>query len=212
MTSRTVSGRLDGDGLRLVATTDSGHTIVMDNLEGDAGPRPAELLVVAQAGCAAMDVVSVLRKKRQPFTSYEVRVAGDQRDDPPPHVFVRMRVLHVVEGDVDIEAVRRAIELSATKYCTVTGNLSSGVTEVRHATWSATPRARSTTAMSSSPARSRTRARSGRRSPADLSRLVRTDRFGPIRPALRPLRLWPLAPSQATMADRRAGTVSTGEG
>ncbi len=133
MATKTVTACLDGEGLRFVATTGSGHTIVMDNAEGDAGPRPAELLVVAQAGCTAMDVVSVLRKKRQLFTSYEVRVAGDQRDDPPPHVFDRMRILHVVEGDVEIEAVRRAIELSATKYCTVTGNLSSGVTEVRHA-------------------------------------------------------------------------------
>jgi putative redox protein len=133
MTTRTVTAKLHGEGLRLVASTGSGHTIVMDSAEGDAGPRPAEMLVVAQAGCTAMDVASILRKKRQPFTSYEVRVAGDQRDDPSPHVFERMRILHVVEGDVEIEAVRRAIELSATKYCTVTGNLSSGVTEVRHA-------------------------------------------------------------------------------
>jgi putative redox protein len=133
MTTQTVTASLDGDGLRLVARTGSGHTIVMDNGAGDTGARPAELLVVAQAGCTAMDVISVLRKKRQPFTSYEVRVAGDQRDDPPPHVYVQMRVLHVIDGDVEIEAVRRAIELSATKYCTVTGNLSSGVTEVRHA-------------------------------------------------------------------------------
>ena len=133
MTTKTVTATLDGAGMRLVGRTGSGHTIVMDDVEGDAGARPAELLVVAQAGCTAMDVISVLRKKRQPFTRYEVRVAGDQRDDPPPHVFERMRVLHVVEGDVEVEAVRRAIELSATKYCTVTGNLSSGVTEVRHA-------------------------------------------------------------------------------
>jgi putative redox protein len=133
MATRTVTATLDGEGLRLVARTDSGHTIVMDNTEGDTGPRPAELLVVAQAGCTAMDVVSVLRKKRQAFTSYEVRVAGDQRDDPPPHVFERMRILHVVTGDVEVEAVRRAIELSATRYCTVTANLSSGVAEVSHA-------------------------------------------------------------------------------
>lgn len=133
MTTKTVEATLDGDGLRLVARTGSGHTIVMDNAEGDTGARPAELLVVAQAGCTAMDVVSILRKKRQAFTRYEVRVAAEQRDDPPPHVFVQLRVLHVVEGDVDVEAVRRAIELSATRYCTVTGNLSSGVAEVRHA-------------------------------------------------------------------------------
>jgi len=133
MAAKTVTVRLDGDGLRLAALTGTGHTIVMDNAEGDSGPRPAELLVVAQAGCTAMDVVSILRKKRQAFTGYEVRVAAEQRDDPPPHVFERIRIVHIVEGDVEIEAVRRAIELSATKYCTVTGNLSSGVTEIHHA-------------------------------------------------------------------------------
>jgi putative redox protein len=133
MASKTVTARLEGDGLRLVAQTGSGHTIVMDNAEGDSGPRPAELVVVAQAGCTAMDVVSILRKKRQPFSRYEIRVVGEQRDDPPPSVFTHIRVVHVVEGDVEPEALRRAIELSATKYCTVTFNLASGVTEIQHA-------------------------------------------------------------------------------
>jgi putative redox protein len=129
----TAVARLDGEGLRLVARTASGHAIVMDSAEGGTGPRPAELLLVAQAGCTGMDVVSILRKKRQAFTSYEVRVAGDQRTDPPPHVFERIRIVHVVEGPVDPEALRRAIELSATKYCTVTGNLAAGVAQIEHA-------------------------------------------------------------------------------
>jgi putative redox protein len=133
MATKTATVRLDGEGSRFLARTGSGHTIVIDSADGDSGPRPAELLVVAQAGCTAMDVISILRKKRQVVTRYEVRVAGEQRDDPPPHVFERMRVIHAVEGDVDVEAVRRAIELSATKYCTVTGNLASGVTEIHHA-------------------------------------------------------------------------------
>jgi putative redox protein len=105
----------------------------MDNAEGDSGPRPAELLLVAQAGCTAMDVVSILRKKRQTVTRYEVRVMGEQRDDPPPHVFEQIRIVHVTEGAIEVEALRRAIELSATKYCTVTGNLASGVAEIHHA-------------------------------------------------------------------------------
>jgi putative redox protein len=133
MATKTVSARLEGDGLRLVARTGSGHTIVMDNADGDRGPRPAELLIVAQAGCTAMDVVSILRKKRQEFSRYEVRVTGTQRDDPQPHVFEGIRIVHVVEGNVDVDAVRRAIELSATKYCTVTANLAAGVVEIHHA-------------------------------------------------------------------------------
>jgi len=133
MRDGTAVARLDGDGLRLLATTGGGRTIVMDSADGRTGPRPAELLLVAQAGCTAMDVVSILRKKRQSFTSYEVRVAGEQRADPPPHVFERIRIVHVVEGPVDPEALRRAVELSATKYCMVTGNLASGVAEIQHA-------------------------------------------------------------------------------
>lgn len=133
MATKKVTVRLDGGGLRLIAMTGSGHTLVMDSAEGDSGARPAELLVVALAGCTAMDVVSILRKKRQAFRRYEVRVTGEQRDDPPPHVFEQLRVVHVAEGDVDVEAVRRAIELSATKYCTVSNNLASGVAQIHHA-------------------------------------------------------------------------------
>ena len=129
---RTASARLEGDGMRLVAVTGSNHSIVMDSAEGDSGARPAELLMVAQAGCTAMDVISILRKKRQAVTHYEVRVSGEQRDDPHPHVFEQIRIVHVVEGNVEVEAVRRAIELSATRYCTVTGNLASGVAEIHH--------------------------------------------------------------------------------
>src|SRR4026208_1268637 len=111
MATKTVTVRLDGGGSRFVALTGSGHTIVMDNAEGDSGPRPAEPLVVAQAGCTAMGGASILRKTRQGFPRHEVRVAAEQRDDPPPHVFERIRIIHVVEGPVEIEAVRRAIEL-----------------------------------------------------------------------------------------------------
>ena len=132
MITRSVSARLDGAAMRLVATTGSGHTTVMDDTEGDAGPRPAEMLMVAQAGCTAMDVLGVLRKKRQAVTSYEVHVSGEQRDDRHPHVFERIRIVHVVESDVAVDALQRAIELSATRYCTVTGNLASGVAEIHH--------------------------------------------------------------------------------
>lgn len=132
MTTKTASVRLDGEGLRFVGTAGSGHVVVLDNTEGDTGARPTEFLLLAQAGCTAMDVASILRKKRQAFHRYEVRVAGEQRAEHP-HAFERIRIVHLVEGSVDVEAVRRAVELSATRYCSVTGNLASGVAEVRHA-------------------------------------------------------------------------------
>jgi putative redox protein len=132
MSSKTAVATLEGDGLRFAVTVGSGHTIVLDDGRGDGGPRPSEMLGAALAGCTAMDVVSILRKKRQVVTGYEVRVTGVQGDDHP-HAFSRFEVLHVVDGpDLDPEAVRRAIELSATRYCAVGSTLSSGATELHH--------------------------------------------------------------------------------
>ena len=132
MARKSATVALEGDGLRFSARTGSGHTIVMDDGTGDAGARPAELIPVALAGCTAMDVISILRKKRQVVTRYEVNATGDQMDDAP-HAFTRVDVVHIVEGPaLDVEAVRRAIELSATRYCSVGSTLASGVTETHH--------------------------------------------------------------------------------
>jgi putative redox protein len=130
--TKTASVTLDGDGLRFVGRVGSGHAIVLDNTEGDTGARPAELVPLALAGCTAMDVISILRKKRQDVTGYEVRASGVQSEEHP-NEFRRIDVVHVVEGDVDVAALERAIELSATKYCSVGSTLATGVTEVHHA-------------------------------------------------------------------------------
>ena len=134
MTQKTAVVALDGEGLRFSATSGSGHSIVLDDAHGDMGIRPAELVPMALAGCTAMDVASILRKKRQPFTAYEVRANGTQRDELQPAIFTRIDILHVVDGapELDPDAVRRAIELSATRYCSVGGTLGTGATEVHH--------------------------------------------------------------------------------
>jgi putative redox protein len=80
-----------------------------------------------------MDVISILQKKRQVVTRYEVTVTSVQRDEPQPNIFTRSDVLHVVEGpDIDEAAVRRAIELSATRYCSVGSTLAAGPVETHH--------------------------------------------------------------------------------
>lgn len=133
MAVRTASVTLDGTNLRFVARAGSGHSLVLDDGRGDTGPRPAELIPMALAACTAMDVISILRKKRQEVTRYEVRAEGVQMDDHP-NAFTRIDVVHVVEGpSIDVDALRRAIELSATKYCSVGATLSSGITEIHHA-------------------------------------------------------------------------------
>jgi putative redox protein len=133
MAVKTATITLDGSALRFVGQTGSGHALVLDNALGDTGPRPAELIPVAIAGCTAMDVISILRKKRQEVTRYEVRAEGVQMDDHP-NAFTRIDVVHLLEGPaLDVDAVRRAIELSATKFCSVGATLSSGITEIHHA-------------------------------------------------------------------------------
>jgi len=132
MATKTAVLTLTNDSMRFEAVVGSGHTIVFDNAEGDAGARPSELVGAALAACTAMDVISILRKKRQQVTSYEVRTSGVQMDEHP-HAFTRFDVVHVVGGvEIDPEAVRRAIELSATRYCAVGSTLASGALEVHH--------------------------------------------------------------------------------
>ncbi len=132
MTVKSSTARYAGTGLRFTASTGSGHEIVLDDGEGNAGPRPVELLLAGQAGCTAMDVISILLKKRQIVTRYEVGVTAEQRDDQPA-VFTRAEVVHLVEGPaIDEAAVRRSIELSATKYCSVAAMLSAGTVEIHH--------------------------------------------------------------------------------
>lgn len=139
MSTKTATLTLTDDGMRFEAVVGSGHTIVMDNGEGDTGARPAELLGVALAGCTAMDVISILRKKRQPVDRYEVRASGEQIEGHP-HNFTRFDIVHVVDGEgLDPAAVARAIELSCTKYCSVGSTLASGDLEIHHAYLIRTP-------------------------------------------------------------------------
>ncbi|HEX7171767.1 MAG TPA: OsmC family protein [Candidatus Limnocylindria bacterium] len=128
---KTARARLVGDGSRFRIASGSGHAVTVDTAEGNTGARPAELLLMALAGCTGMDVIAILRKKRQPVERYEISVAGEQRQDHPAS-FERIVVQHIVHGRVDPEAVRRAVELSATRYCAVGATLSSGATAIAH--------------------------------------------------------------------------------
>lgn len=119
-------------GMRFVAETGSGRTIVYGDQHQSGELSPVETVAVSLAACSAMDVVSILEKKRQQVSHYEIRVEADQRD-AYPQILTRADVIHTVEGPiVDEAAVRRAIELSATKYCPVNAMLSAGATEVHH--------------------------------------------------------------------------------
>lgn len=112
------------DGLAFDAVTSTGAALHMSN-QG-ATLRPAELLMAGLAGCTAMDVIDILRKKRQDVTDFQVEARGEQAEDHP-HRYVRIEVKYTVTGrGIDPEAVRRAIELSETRYCSVAASLRPG--------------------------------------------------------------------------------------
>lgn len=109
------------DGMRFVATADSGHEVIMDSAVSgggtDMGSRPMELLAMGLGGCTAMDVISILRKKRQDVTALEVKVHGE-RVDEHPKVITSFIIEYAVSGrEIDPAAVERAIALSAERYC-----------------------------------------------------------------------------------------------
>jgi putative redox protein len=89
-------------------------------------------VIAALAACSAMDVISIALKKRQDVVRYEIHVSADQRE-AYPQIYTRIDVVHEVEGPgVEVEAIRRCIELSAEKYCPVSAMLSAGDTEIHH--------------------------------------------------------------------------------
>ncbi len=116
-----------GDGL-FIGITPSGHAQVLEtDHERASAATPMELLLVALGGCTAVDVISILKKKRERVTDYRVEVRGARRDEHP-RAFTRMEVRHVVRGrGVSEKAVAAAVELSETKYCSVAATLRPGV-------------------------------------------------------------------------------------
>ena len=114
-------------GITFVAKGNSNHWVVMDgspDFGGSlAGSTPKELLLMALAGCTSSDVVPILKKKRVPLQGYEVRVKGVEKEEHPK-IFTEIHVEYIFYGDgINPADVERAIELSTTKYCSVSAIL-----------------------------------------------------------------------------------------
>jgi putative redox protein len=127
------SGRLRWEGdLRFAGQSGHGGRVAYQG--GDEAPRlqPSDALLLSLGACTAMDVASILAKKRQAVERYEIGLEAELGDEHPK-VFRSIVVTHEVEGpSIDVAAVRRSIELSATRYCIVNATLSSGEVEIHH--------------------------------------------------------------------------------
>ncbi|MDI6801960.1 MAG: OsmC family protein [Thermodesulfovibrionales bacterium] len=115
------------DGLQFAGESGTGHAIVMDGDQevggNDTGMRPMELLLVGLGGCSGMDVASILTKKKQQVTDIEINIKGEKADTYPKK-FTEIEIEFIVSGkDLSEEAVKKAIDLSMEKYCSVKATL-----------------------------------------------------------------------------------------
>ncbi|MGQ9426231.1 OsmC family protein [Gilvimarinus sp. F26214L] len=124
------------DGVMFLGESGSGHTVVMDGAADhggrNMGARPMEMLLLGLGGCASFDVVGILQKARQNITHCKVELSAE-RADSVPAVFTRIEMVFIVEGRGLKEAqVKRAVELSATKYCSASKMLEAAGVEISH--------------------------------------------------------------------------------
>lgn len=121
------SVRWSGDGMSFLAQTGSGHLVAMDGAPEGGGnnlaPRPMEMVLLGTGGCTAYDVVLILKRGRHDVRGCEARLIAE-RASADPKVFTRIKMNFTVRGrSLDREAVRRAVELSHSKYCSASAML-----------------------------------------------------------------------------------------
>lgn len=124
------------DGAMFVAESESGHTVVIDGPPSDGGRnigvRPMELVLLGVGGCTSFDVISILKKARQPVTDCVTHIDAERAEDIPS-VFTRIHFHFVVSGrELKENQVKRAVQLSAEKYCSASIMLGRGGVDITH--------------------------------------------------------------------------------
>jgi putative redox protein len=108
------------EDMQFVGEGETGHAIVMDSSEENGGhntgARPMEVLLMGVLGCTAMDVISILKKKRQPIKGLKIFATGDRAAEHPKY-YTKIQLEYVAYGDVELEALERSAQLSEDKYC-----------------------------------------------------------------------------------------------
>jgi putative redox protein len=113
------------NGQQFVVSASSDHAIVVDaDRNTNTASGPMELVLMGLCACTATDVVSILKKKREPFTALEVRAEAEQAPEPP-RVYTKIKLSYIVSGQVSRKGMEDAVRLSEEKYCSVAGMLKS---------------------------------------------------------------------------------------
>ncbi|HJO62622.1 MAG: OsmC family protein [Desulfobacterales bacterium] len=115
------------DGSQFVARVGNGPAVVIDTPEGGSGPTPMGILLMGVAGCTAVDVVSILKKKRVNMTGFQINITGERAEKEPMR-YTNIHIEYIVHGkDIKPKAVEHAIQLSEEKYCSAIASLNATV-------------------------------------------------------------------------------------
>ena len=107
-----------------LATMPSGDAVPFDaDRKHNSAPGPMEMLLGALGSCTAVDIITILEKKRQKLATLEIEISGGERAKDPPSVWTKIEMVYRLSGQLDEKAVRDAIELSQNKYCSVAATL-----------------------------------------------------------------------------------------
>lgn len=120
---------LNIENLKFKGINEKGEVIILDSKE--SGPSPMETLLIALGGCTGMDVVSILKKMKVNYTYFGMEIEGIRRNEHP-RVFEKINLKYVFKGEnLDLKKIKKAIELSLSKYCSV-ANMLNKVSEINY--------------------------------------------------------------------------------
>ena len=130
MSTHNIFVEWTGHATELIGHNPDGPTVVMDS-DKTKGTSPMVLLLHAEAGCTGLDVISLLDKMRQPLKGLKIEVEGIKGDGEFPRIWEKIHVRYIITGPIDPEKAHKAVELSLTKYCSVSAMLGKAA-EVTH--------------------------------------------------------------------------------
>ena len=111
------------DGLQFVARAGEGPAVILDSSDGASGASPMQLVLMGVAGCTAIDIVVILKKKRVRLSRFEITITGEQAKDNPKR-YTKISITYILYGkDIKPQAVEQAIALSEEKYCSAMASL-----------------------------------------------------------------------------------------
>lgn len=115
------------EGFQFIGRAGKGPAVVLDSMDGGSGPSPMQIILMGLTGCAGIDVVSILKKRRSPFTGMRIKATGE-RAETPPRRYTRIIIEFEIFGrGINPKDVQRAVSLSLTKYCSVAASLNADI-------------------------------------------------------------------------------------